>query len=37
LDSVTAKAWLHNSGMSVLLILLVAIVFVIPVIAPGAS
>ncbi len=37
IDPVTAKTWLHNSGMSVLLILLVAIVFVIPVIAPGVS
>jgi hypothetical protein len=37
IDPLKAKTWLHNSGMSVLLILLVAIVFVIPVISPGVS
>lgn len=37
IDPLKAKTWLHNSGMSVLLILLVAIVFVMPVIAPGVS
>ena len=36
-DPVKPKTWLHNSGMSVLLTLLVAIVFVIPVVAPGVS
>ncbi len=37
IDPLKAKTWLHNSGMSVLLMLLVAIVFVIPVVAPGVS
>jgi len=37
IDPARTKEWLHNSGMFVLLMLLVAIVFVIPVIAPGVS
>jgi hypothetical protein len=37
IDPLKTKTWLHNSGMSVLLMLLVAIVFVIPVVAPGVS
>jgi Ion channel len=37
IDPLRPKAWLHNSGMSVLLMLLIAIVFVIPVVAPGVS
>ena len=37
IDPVRPKTWLHNSGMSVLLILLIAIVFVIPVVAPNVA
>jgi hypothetical protein len=37
IDPVRTKEWLHNSGMFVLLMLLVAIVFVVPVITPGIS
>lgn len=37
IDPAKGRTWLRNSGMSVLLLLLVAIVFVIPVVVPGPT